>query len=164
MEAPTKDNQIKKNASGCSIIARKIAIFLLILVSVPILLGLCCVITRFPPQIFGKNEDHFRAFVIDPIPGSVKILNVEFDDMIVHPDVAYFFRFSVNRNDLEKIIAFNVLKPTSDECFEPSPSPKWWKFPSPNSMEIYQYNKGRQIISLCYDASSQIAYYAYWTH
>jgi hypothetical protein len=126
---------------------------------------LCCAITKFPPQIFGKNEDHFRAFVIDPIPESVEILNVEFDDLIIHPDVAYYFQFLVNRSDLEKIIAFNSLQPTDDECFDPSPSPNWWKFPSPNNMEIYKYEKsGGLIISLCYDASSKTAYYAYWTY
>jgi hypothetical protein len=164
MESSAKDNQVENNSSGCRIIARKMALALLLLVSVPILLVSCCAITRFPPQIFGKNEDHFRAFVIDPIPESVKILNVEFDDIMIHPDVAYFFHFLVNRNDLKKIISYNSLEPTNDECFDPSPSPKWWKFPSPNNMEIYQYETDRVITSLCYDASSQTAYYAYWTH
>lgn len=164
MESSTKDNQVGNNTSGCRVIARKMAIALIILVSAPILLGLCCAITRFPPQIFGKNEDHFRAFVIDPIPESVKIINVEFDDIMIHPDVAYFFHFLVNRNDLKKIISYNSLQPTSEECFDPAPSPEWWKFPSPNNMEIYQYESDGVIISLCYNASSQTAYYAYWTY
>jgi hypothetical protein len=158
MELSAKDNQ------SCRTMARKTAIVLLILVSAPLLLGLCCAITKTPPQIFGKNEDHFRAFVIRPIPDSVEILDVEFSDLIIHPDVAYYFRFLVNRNDLEKIIAYNELQPTEDECFDPSPSPSWWKFPSSNNLEIYEYESEGVIISLCYDASSKTAWYAFWTY
>ncbi len=163
MESLSKDSQIEKSV-GCKELARKMAIALVIVVSAPVLLILCCAITRFPPQIFGKNQDHFRAFVISPIPESVEILDVEFSDLIIHPDVAYYFRFLVDRRDLEKIIAYDSLQPTEDECFDPSPSPSWWKFPSPNNMEIYQYESDDVIISLCYDAPSKTAYYAYWTY
>ena len=124
----------------------------------------CWSVTKFPPQIFGNNEDHFRGHVISPIPESVEILDVEFDDIIIHPDVAYFFRFLVNRSDLEEIIAENSLEPTSEECFDPIPSPTWWKFQSPDNREIYQYESDNVIISLCYETSSKIAYYAFWTH
>src|SRR5688500_15041729 len=139
MESSTKDNQVENQASSFRVMARKMAIALLVLVFTPILLVLCCAITRFPPQIFGKNEDNFRAFVIDPIPENVKILNVEFDDIMIHPDVAYFFRFLADRSDLEKIISENSLEPTNEECFDPIPSPEWWKFPSSDDREIYQY-------------------------
>ena len=157
--------QVEDNENGCRRVARQMAIVLLVFISTPLLIASCCALAKFPPQIFGKNEDHFRAFVIDPIPESVEILDVEFSDLIIHPDVAYFFRFSVNRDDLEKIIATNSLQATSDECFDPSPSPSWWKFPSPSDMEIYQYRSdGGLIISLCYDTSNNIAFYAFWTH
>jgi hypothetical protein len=164
MEVSTEDNQIGNKASGCRIIARKMAVALLVLISAPILVVSCCALTRFPPQIFGKNEDHFRAFVIDPIPESVEIINVEFDDIMIHPDIAYFFQFSVSRSDLEKIITSNSLQPTDDECFDPSPSPSWWKFPSPNNLQIYQYESDGVIISLCYDTASTTAFYAFWTY
>ena len=164
METSPTGNQNGNNTSRFRAIARKMAIALLVLISVPILVGACCALTRFPPQIFGKNEDHFRAFVIDPIPESVKILNVEFDDIMIHPDVSYFFRFLVDRSDLKKIIAENALEPTSEECFDPIPSPEWWKLPSSDNREIYQYKSDGVIISLCYDASNKTAYYAYWTY
>jgi len=163
MESSTED-QLKKDSQGCKAVANKLGRALAIFVSSLILLLLCCTLTKFPPQIFGKSEDHFRAFVIDPIPNSVEILNVEFSDLIIHPDVAYYFRFSVNRSDVEKIIVYNSLQPTDDECFDPSPSPNWWKFPSPNTMEIYDYESEDVIISLCYDATSKTAYYAFWTY
>jgi hypothetical protein len=128
-------------------------------------MGFCWSVTKFPPQIFGNNEDHFRGHVISPMPESVEILNVEFDDLIIHPDVAYYFRFLVNRSDLEKIITYRSLKPINDECRSPISSTEWWKFPSPNTMEVYQYdNSDGLIISLCYDAASKTAYYLYWTY
>ena len=58
-----------------------------ILLSPLVCLILLCSATRFPPQIFGTNRDHFAAHVISPIPESVNILDVEADDLIVHPDV-----------------------------------------------------------------------------
>ena len=124
----------------------------------------CWSTTKFPPQVFGNNEDHFRGHVIDPIPESVEILDVEFDDIIIHPDVAYFFRFSIDRSGLEKIITKRTLELTNNECFDPIPSPEWWKFPPPDNREIYQYESDSVIISLCYDESSKIAYYAFWTY
>jgi len=124
----------------------------------------CCKLTKFPPQIFGTTEDHYRTFVIDPIPDSVEILNVEVDDLIIHPDYEYAFRFTVNRNDLEEIITYNALQPTS-ECGVPYPVPEWWDIDSLADMETYQYNQsGGLIITLCYDVLSQIAYYSYFVY
>lgn len=124
----------------------------------------CWNIIKFPPQIFGNNEDHFRAHVISPIPESVTILDVEFSDLIIHPDVSYFFRFSVNRSDLEKIILGRKLKPI-DECLDNFSLPKWWDISSLDDIEAYEYqSQGGTIISLCYRTSSQIAYYVFWTY
>jgi hypothetical protein len=126
----------------------------------------CWSMTKFPPQIFGNNEDHFRAHVIDPIPESVKILDVEFDDIIIHPDVAYYFRFSVNRTDLEGIIFHNSLKPSTEDCLQSySYTPKWWNVSSNDNMEVYKYDNPESLkLILCYDISSQIAYYRFWTY
>jgi hypothetical protein len=125
----------------------------------------CWNVTKFPPQVFGNNEDHFRAHVINPIPESVTILDVKFDDLVIHPDVSYFFRFSINRNDLEKIILVRKLKPI-DECSDNfSPLPDWWNISSLDDIEAYEYHSsGGTIISLCYRTLSQIAYYVFWTY
>jgi hypothetical protein len=131
----------------------------------PLVFGMWCWnVTKFPPQLFGDNEDHFRAHVINPIPESVTILNVEFSDLIIHPDVSYFFRFSVNRNDLEKILLNRKLKPI-DECSDNFSLPDWWDISSSDDIEAYEYNSpGGTIISLCYRVPSQIAYYIFWTY
>jgi hypothetical protein len=124
----------------------------------------CWSVTKFPPQIFGNNEDHFRAHVISPIPESVEILDVEFDDIIIHPDVAYYFRFLVNRDDLEKIISYRSLKP-DDECSVSYP-PEWWDISPSDDVETYRYNNGSDglIITLCYHVPSKTAYYLFWTY
>ena len=124
----------------------------------------CCKLTKFPPQIFGTTEDHFRVFVIDPIPDSIEILNVEVDDLIIHPDYEYAFRFTTNRNDLEAILEYNDLQPTS-ECNAPSPVPAWWDIDSLANMEAYQYyHSGSLIVTLCYHVPSQTAYYSYFVY
>jgi hypothetical protein len=164
MASSIEGNPIETEPYGSATLARKQLTRRLVLLSVPFLLILCCVLTKFPPQIFGNNKDHFRTFVMSPIPASVEILDVEFDDLIIHPDIAYYFRFLVNRADLEKIIAYNSLERTSDECFDPSPQPSWWNLQSPSNREIYKYESDGLIISLCYDSVSQTALYAFWTY
>lgn len=163
MGSSREEDHIKDRMDRLRAQARRIPISLLVSLSLPLLLILCCILTKFPPQIFGNNKDHFRAFVISPIPESVEILDVEFSDLIIHPDVAYYFRFVVNRSDLNKIIAYNSLQPTDDECFD-SATPTWWNVPSPDKTEIYEYQTDDVIISLCYDAASSIALYSFWTY
>jgi hypothetical protein len=135
------------------------------LLSSGIFVLLLCLIFRFPPQILGTYSDHFSEFVIRPIPESVKILDVEVDDIMVHPDVAYYFRFSVNREDLKKIISYRRLQSTDQECAAQfSYLPKWWRIKSSGNVEAYTYdNQDWLILTLCYDTSTSIAYYVYWT-
>jgi hypothetical protein len=126
----------------------------------------CWSVTKIPPQIFGNNEDHFRGHVIDPIPESVEILDVEFDDIIIHPDVAYYFRFTVSRDDLEKIIDYRSLK-TADECsVSYSYPPEWWDVSPSDDVEAYEYNNSSDglFITLCYNVSSKTAYYLFSTN
>jgi hypothetical protein len=109
-------------------------------------------------------EDHFRVHVIDPLPNSVELLNVEVDDLIIHPDVEYIFRFKVNRDDLDKIIRANTLQQTL-ECNVPIPAPEWWDVDLLDDVENYQYDHSDgKIITLCYHVSSQTAYYSYFTY
>jgi hypothetical protein len=157
------EGQIEEKPRGCKELIRKMAFALVVLISLPALLILCCFITKFPPQIFGNNKDHFRAHVISPIPESVEILNVEFDDLIIHPDVAYYFRFLISRDDLEKIISYRSLTPRDDDCSDSS-APEWWASPS-DDVEVYEYERsGGIILTLCYHAPSKTAYYRYWTY
>ena len=123
-------------------------------------------VTKIPSQIFGNNEDHFRGHVIDPIPESVELLDVEFDDIIIHPDVAYYFRFLVGRDDLEKIIAYRSLK-SADECpVLYSYPPEWWNISPSDDVEAYEYNNSSDglFITLCYNVSSKTAYYLFSTN
>jgi len=106
-----------RNKDGKNLFLPSVAITPVICcIFVLVLMLLCCSVTKFPLQIFGSNEDHFRAHVISPIPKSVDILDVEVDDLIIHPDVAYYFRFSINRDDLEEIILYRSLERTTGEC------------------------------------------------
>jgi hypothetical protein len=125
----------------------------------------CWRVIKFPPQIFGNNEDHFRGHVINPIPDSVENLRVDFDDLIIHPDVTYYFRFTINRGDLEKIISYRSLK-ADDECSAGSSyAPEWWDISSKDDLEAYQYSEtGEIIITLCYDAPMETAYYLFFTY
>jgi hypothetical protein len=160
---PSSEVRAKKGTRGCKKIALGVVFSLAILISPLMLLILCCGLTRFPPQIFGTNSDHFRAHVISPIPESVEILDVQFDDLMIHPDVAYYFRFLIDRSDLEKIIAYRSLKPIADDCSNLS-APEWW-VSSSNDVEMYEYERsGEIILTLCYHAPSKIAYYRYWTY
>jgi hypothetical protein len=132
---------------------------------------ICWAITKFPPQLFGNNKDHFRAHVIKPIPESVEILDVEFDDLIINPDVRYFFRFHVNREDLNKIIAYRKLHLAEGEggCSKSYGDPDWWNADQLNDteVEVYLYsegNTGSLYIYLCYHEASQTAYYEFFTY
>lgn len=123
----------------------------------------CWSVTKFPPQIFGSNEDHFRGHVIDPIPGSVEILDVVFDDLIILPDVSYYFRFTVNKTDLRKIIDHHSLQPFDKDCSVPNP-PEWWVDTTDN-LEVYEFEKlGGTVITLCYHTPDQTAYYLFLTY
>ena len=125
----------------------------------------CWSMTKFPPQIFGNNEDHFRGHVISPIPDSVEVLNVEFDDLIIHPDVTYYFRFLVSRNDLEKIISYRSLAPTDGNCSGSSYPPEWWDVTSFDDVEKYESDDSDGlIITLCYHVPSKTAYYMFLTY
>jgi hypothetical protein len=125
----------------------------------------CWSVTKFPPQIFGNNEDHFRGHIISPIPESVEILDVYFDDIIIHPDVSYYFRFSVNREDLNKIISYRKLKTNATDCSFSSNEPEWWDVSSLDNVESYRYDSlDGTIINLCYHASSEVAYYLFFTY
>ena len=159
----SSEGQIGEKPRGCKELILKMALVLAVLISLPILLTLCCFVTGFPPQIFGTNKDHFRAHVISPIPESVEILNVESDDLIIHPDVTYYFRFLISRSDLEKIISFRSLTPIEDDCSDSS-APEWW-VSSSDDVEVYEYERsGGIILTLCYHAPSKTAYYRYWTY
>ena len=129
------------------------------------LMVFCWSMTKFPPQIFGNNEDHFRGHVISPIPESVEILNVEFDDLIIHPDVTYYFQFLVSRNDLEKIISYRSLAPADGNCSGSSYPPEWWDVISFDDIEKYESdNSDGLIITLCYHVLSKTAYYMFLTY
>jgi hypothetical protein len=122
---------------------------------------------KFPPQIFGNNDDHFRAHVITPIPQSVEILDVYFDDLIIHPDVSYYFRFRIDRNDLNKIISYRALSPKEGTCSETLTSLEWWDVEKLDDVEKYIYEEGKYgdlLITLCYHAASKTAYYLYFTY
>lgn len=128
---------------------------------------LCWNFNKFPPQIFGSNEDHFRAHVISPIPESVEVLDVEFDDIMIHPDVTYYFRFLVDRSDLEKIISYRKLSTEEGNCSGSSYPPEWWDVEKFENVENYVYGEGKYgnlLITLCYDAQSKIAYYMFLTY
>ncbi|MFN8435409.1 MAG: hypothetical protein U0V18_15395 [Anaerolineales bacterium] len=127
----------------------------------------CWNTTKFPPQIFGNNEDLFRAHVISPIPQSVEILDVEFDDIIVHPDVTYYFRFYVDREDLEKIVSHRKLSPDEGTCSGSSYPPEWWDVEKLENVERYVYEEGMYgglLITLCYYAPNKTSYYMYLTY
>ena len=134
--------------------------------SFPLWIALICWNSiKFPPQIFGNNEDHFRGHVISPIPESVEILNVKFDDLIIHPDVTYYFQFLVNRNDLEKIISYRSLAPADGNCSGSSYPPEWWDVTSFDDVEKYESDDSdRLIITLCYHVPSKTAYYMFLTY
>ena len=150
---------------GSKVIAPAMVITLMICILPLVSLILCWSATKFPPQIFGNNEDHFRGHVINPIPDSVENLQVDFDDLIIHPDVTYYFRFTINSADLEKIISYRSLK-ADDECSaRGSYPPEWWDISSKDKLEAYQYSEtGGIIITLCYDASIETAYYLFFTY
>ena len=119
------------------------------------------------PQISGNNEDHFRAHVINPIPQSVVIQDVYFDDIIIHPDVSYYFRFFIDRNDLNKIISYRALSPKEGTCSETLTTLKWWDVEKFDGIEKYVYEEGKYgnlLITLCYHAASKTAYYLYFTY
>lgn len=122
-------------------------------------------VIKFPPQIFGTPEDHFRAHVIRPIPKSVTNLKVAFDDLLIHPDVMYLFRFSINREDLEKILVARSLLPNPETSCSVSYPPEWWDVTSHAVVEIYQYHRpGGIVITLCYVAARAEAYYSFFTY
>lgn len=128
---------------------------------------LCWNFNKFPPQVFGSNEDHFRAHVISPIPQSVEVLDVEFDDIMIHPDVTYYFRFYVDRIDLEKIISHRKLSAEEGGCSGASYPPEWWDVENLEDVEKYVYEEGKYgnlLITLCYDAPSKTAYYMFLTY
>jgi hypothetical protein len=103
--------------------------------------------------------------VISPIPESVEILDVAFDDLIIHPDVTYYFRFLVNREDLEKIIAYRSLEATDGACSGYSYPPQWWNVASLDNVEKYEYESpGGLMLTLCYHVPSQTAYYMFFTY
>lgn len=157
------ESQIEEKPRGCKEVMLKMAFALAVLISLPVLLTMCCFLTGFPPQIFGSNEDHFRTHVINPIPESVEILDVENNDLIIHPDVTYYFRFLINRNDLEKIISFRSLTPIEGNCSDSS-APEWW-VSSSNDVEVFEYERsGGIILTLCYHAPSNTAYYRHLTY
>lgn len=162
MTSSSRSRNKRKTFSGKDL-ALSIAITLVFCILPLASMMVCWSVTKFPPQIFGNNEDHFRAHVISPIPESVEILDVEFDDLIIHPDVSYYFRFSVNRGDLGEIISYRSLEPAS-ECPVPSSPPEWWDISPSDNVETYQYNRsGKLIITLCYDVPSKTAYYLFRT-
>jgi len=134
----------------------------------PLVMGiLCWNVTKFPPQIFGNNEDHFRAHVISPIPQSVEVLDVEFDDIMIHPDVTYYFRFHVDRDDLEKIISYRELSPDEGTCSGSSYPPAWWDVEKLEDVERYVYEEGMYgslLITLCYYPPNKTAYYMFLTY
>jgi hypothetical protein len=168
MASPSR-TQIKRRTFNGKDIAISMAITFSLCTLPTAFMLFCWSVTKFPPQIFGNNEDHFRGHVINPIPESVKILDVAFDDIMISPEVAYYFRFYVNRNDLNKIISYNSLqsvKLTDDECSLPSYTgpPEWWKIPLSDSVEAYKYESEDLFLKLCYDVSNQIAYYRFWTN
>jgi hypothetical protein len=165
MESRSSKDLNSRNPRGSHGCVPKIALAFALLLLPPVFLMLFCRATRFPPQIFGTPEGHFRAFVMDPIPESVNILNVEVNDIIIHPDVTYSFRFSVNREDLEKIIAYNSLQP-STECPIPSPQPEWWDITKSGDVEVYYYSPSEYDydIELCYYAPSGVAYYSFFSY
>jgi hypothetical protein len=138
--------------------------------SFPLWIALVCWNSiKFPPQIFGNNEDHFRAHIISPIPQSVEILDVKSDDLIIHPDVTYYFRFHINRADLEKIISYRKLSAEEGTCSEGNYSypPEWWDVENLNNVEKYIYEEGKYgdlLITLCYDVPNKIAYYMFLTY
>jgi hypothetical protein len=166
MELSSSRDLNGRNSRGSRGCGPKIALAFAFLLLPPILLLLVCRATRFPPQIFGTPEDHFRAFVMNPIPKSVNILNVEANDLIIHPDVIYSFRFSINREDLEKIIAYNSLQSSGTECPAPSQHLEWWDITTSDDMEVYQYSPSKYDydITLCYYVPSGIAYYEYFSY
>jgi hypothetical protein len=160
MPSPSR-TQIKRKNLSIKDLAISIAIAFVILAPP----AWCWYATKFPPQIFGNKEDHFRGHVISPIPESVEVLNVQFDDLIIHPDVVYYFRFVVNRDDLEKIISYRSLVLTNGECSGSSYPPEWWNNLPSDDMEVYEYNGSHElIITLCYDISTQTAYYMFLTY
>lgn len=130
----------------------------------PIMLLLLCVITRFPPQIFGRDIDHFRSFVIEPIPESVEIIDVEFDDVMFMNDSDYWFMFKVNEENLQQIISEQSMRPAIGHCYEPYDSPDWQYSAMTESMEKYEYRneENTSILSLCYDPSNSIVIYVYF--
>ncbi|MBN8656603.1 MAG: hypothetical protein J0M11_12775 [Anaerolineae bacterium] len=134
----------------------------------PLWIAMVCWNTaKFPPQVFGTNEDHFRAHIISPIPQSVEILNVEFDDIIIHPDVTYYFRFYVDRNDLEKIVSSRKLSLDEGACSGSSYPPEWWDVEKLENIERYVYEEGLYgglLITLCYYPPNKTAYYMYLTY
>jgi len=76
-------NEIRNNTSGGRVIARKMAIGLIVLISVPIIVISCCALTRFPPQIFGKDDmvlelavtagcDYILTYNVNDFKGSEK--------------------------------------------------------------------------------------------
>ncbi len=153
MESSSKTHKKKGGCQGCALKTLIGLLFLLLL----------CRIARFPPQIFGTPGDHFRAFVISPIPERVTILDVDVNDEIIVPDVVYSFRFTVNRADLEKIIAENSLKPAT-ECTDPSPEPEWWNVPSDDVEVYHSEGPGDVKIMLCYHVNSGVADYSFMTY
>jgi hypothetical protein len=165
MESPSSRESKREGLTRSRGFVAKTALAATFLLLPPIFLLLLCRATRFPPQIFGTPEDHFRAFVMDPIPESVSILNVEVNDIIIHPDVTYSFRFSVNREDLEKIIAYNSLQP-STECSSPSPQPVWWDITTSDDVEVYDYSPGEYDydIELCYYPPGGVAYFFFFSY
>lgn len=148
---------------GCLTCASVTTLAFILVVSPLIFLFLVVGVARFPPQIFGTNSDHFKAHVISPIPESVDILDVEFDDILIHPDVAYYFRFSVNQDDLKKIIAHRSLK-AANECSFAFSDPEWWDIKPANDVEMYSYDEDGFKLILCYHVPSSTAYYLYYTY
>lgn len=73
-----------------------------------LILILCWMCT--PMQIRGTPRDDFRAFVINPIPDSVENIEVRDNDIIIHPDRTYCFRFNILPEDLNTIITVNQLE------------------------------------------------------
>ena len=121
------------------------------------------------PQISRNNEEHFHAHVISPIPQSVEILDVKSDDLIIHPDVTYYFRFHIDRADLEKIISYRKLSAEEGTCSEGNYSypPEWWDVENLNNVEKYIYEEGKYgdlLITLCYDVPNKTAYYMFLTY
>ena len=81
---------------------------LLLIAIIILFLGLCWICT--PMQIKGTPRDDFKAFVIDPIPDSVENIEVRGNDIIIHPDRTYCFRFNILPKDMNTIITVNQLK------------------------------------------------------